>query len=105
MTFNRYRRCYKLQLFQDPFEFENKINDNFILEKKINFENKILQFYPNFLRDFEYSNYFLSTKSKINNLSDERYPVIIKEDNLVNCFTGKIQGIYIIEDYINNLLR
>lgn len=84
---------------------KSKINDKFISEKKINFENKILKFYPEFLNDFEYSNYFLSTKSKINDLSDERYPVIIKEDNLINCFTGKIQGIYIIEDYINDLLK
>ena len=25
-----------------------------------------------------------------------------KNENVINCFTGKIQGIYLIEDFINN---
>ena len=81
------------------------MNDEFLNERQRKTEEKILKFYPNFLSDFEYESYFLSTKSKIVDLSDERYPIIKEEDNLINCFTGKIQGIYIIEDYIKNIIE
>lgn len=83
---------------------QTEITEEFINERKTKIENKVSKFYPNFLSDFDYESYFLSTKSKINDLSDERYPVITKQDNLINCFTGKIQGIYIIEDYIKSHL-
>lgn len=87
-------------------DFEkNKINDEFIHDIQNKVEDKILKFYPDFLSNFKYHSYFLSTKSKINDLSDERYPIITKKNNLVNCFTGKIQGIYIIEDYIKNIIE
>ena len=54
----------------------------------------------NFNYDFKYKTYFLSTKSKIENLSDDRSPIISVDGNLINCFTGKIQGIYLVEDYL-----
>jgi len=82
-----------------------EVNDEFLNDRQRKTEEKILKFYPNFLSDFEYESYFLSTKSKIVDLSDERYPIIKEEDNLINCFTGKIQGIYIIEDYIKNIIE
>jgi len=70
-----------------------------------NIENKIKYFYPNFNNDFEYTDYFLSTKVKKYNQSADRYPVISKEKNIINCYTGKIQGIYIIEDFINETVN
>lgn len=91
---------------EDINEFiKNEITDNFINEIKVKIENKISNHYPEFCKNFKYVSYFLSTKSKINDLSDDRYPIITQKENLINCFTGKIQGIYIIEDYINNYLN
>jgi hypothetical protein len=66
-------------------------------------ENKVLNYYPNFLSDFKYYSYATSTKCKIKNLSDTRVPLIQRTDNVVSCFTGKIQGIYLIQDYIDKL--
>jgi len=77
-------------------DFDEKIVD----EKKILIENRVKRYYTNFLNDFEFKTYFLSIKSKIENLSDDRSPIITKDENLVHCFTGKIQGIYLIEDYL-----
>ena len=48
---------------------------------------------------------FLSIKSKVKDESDSRYPVIKQTNNVISCFTGKIQGIYIIEDYILKLIN
>ena len=68
------------------------------------FENKISNYYETFEKDFRYIGYYLATKSKVESGSDNRYPVIIPEDNIIHCFTGKIQGIYIIEDFVNKYL-
>jgi hypothetical protein len=68
-------------------------------------EKKILKYYPEFLDTFKYNGYFLSTKSKIISGSDHRYPIIVPKNNIIHCFTGKIQGIYIIEDYITSYIN
>jgi hypothetical protein len=83
---------------------KNEINEGLINDKKTKIETKVLNFYKDFLMDFEYKNFFISTKSKINVKSDSRYPIITQSGNIVNCFTGKIQGIYLIEDYIKTLI-
>jgi hypothetical protein len=82
--------------------FMKKIDVGFVNDRKKIIEKKVKKYYPNFDSVFKYDTYFLSTKSKIINNSDERYPVITKNENIINCFTGKIQGIYIIENYIKN---
>jgi hypothetical protein len=68
-----------------------------------NMESKIIKYYENFLNDFEYHSYAESVKYKVRNLSDTRVPLIKQHSNVISCFTGKIQGIYLIEDYIKNL--
>lgn len=83
-------------------KYKSNINEGFVNQKRELIEKKVLKYYPNFKKNFKYNSYFISTKSKIISESDERYPVISNDGNLINCFTGKIQGIYIIEDYINN---
>lgn len=82
--------------------FIKEVNDDLIKKKRNYMEKKVKHYFPNFLNHYEYHGYFLSTKSKIISTSDERYPVISKDGNIINCFTGKIQGIYIIEKYIQD---
>jgi hypothetical protein len=81
-----------------------KISEELINKKKELIEKKIRKYYPEFNNDFEYVSFFISTKSKFENKSDDRYPVITQNNNLINCFTGKIQGIYIIEEKIKNII-
>lgn len=81
-------------------QFINQFNTDIIKKKQTLIECRIKKYYGNFTNDFKYKSYLLSTKSKIENLSDDRSPIINAEGNLVNCFTGKIQGIYLIEDYL-----
>lgn len=82
--------------------FIKTINNDLVTKKMSLMEKKVKRYLPDFLSHYEYNGYFLSTKSKIVSTSDERYPVISKDGNIINCFTGKIQGIYIIENYIQN---
>lgn len=81
---------------------QNDLNSILIENKKSLIEDKVQKYYTNFLNDFKYKSYFLSVKSKFETSSQSRYPIIKKEKNIINCFTGKIQGIYIIENYIKN---
>lgn len=85
--------------------FKKKINNDLINEKKRAIEDKVKNFLPEFDEYFKYDSYFLSVKSKINSNSDDRYPIVTKNKNIINCFTGKIQGIYMIEDYINSIIN
>lgn len=83
---------------------EEKVTDKLINDKKNLIESKIKKYYPKFNDDFEYDSFFTSTKSKVKMQSDGRYPIINLKNNLVTCFTGKIQGIYFIEDHIQKII-
>jgi hypothetical protein len=63
-------------------------------------EQDVLKYFPEFKDHFKLTGVNESYKSKVKNSADPRVPVISKEDNLINIFTGKIQGIFQIEDYI-----
>jgi hypothetical protein len=95
----------KFSTINEIDEYKKIIDDEFILNKVKEFEDRVKVFMPEFNDYFEYDSYFLSIKSKINDESDSRYPVIKQTNNIVSCFTGKIQGIYIIEDYILNMIN
>ena len=86
-------------------KFEKNIGNKEVKKIKKNMEEKVLTYFSQFNENFVYEDYFLSVKSKIDDISDTRYPIISKQDNLINCFTGKIQGIYIIEDYVYNIIQ
>jgi hypothetical protein len=64
----------------------------------------IISNYPSFVTDFEYAGYFTSIKSKTVNSTADRYPIITTDSRLINCFTGKIQGIFVIEDFIKKYI-
>lgn len=85
--------------------YKNKLSIEDIKNKINLFEIHIKEYFPKFNEYFIFSDYFLSTKTKVISNSDTRYPIINEYDNIVSCFTGKIQGIYIIEDYINNKIK
>jgi hypothetical protein len=86
-------------------EFSKNIDETFILNKKNEFEKRVLKFMKDFNKYFKYDTYFLSIKSKVDDESGNRYPVIKKENNIITCFTGKIQGIYIIENTIKEIIN
>jgi len=85
-------------------KFYNSISSELILDKRKLMEEKVSSYYTEFLNKFEYNDYYLSVKSKFNSNSSDRYPVISKTDNVIHCFTGKIQGIYPILDSISKIL-
>lgn len=95
----------KFSTIKELKEYEKTI-DSFFIENKIKeFEHRVQIFIPNFKNYFKYDSYFLSVKSKINDDSGNRYPIIKLNDNIISCFTGKIQGIYPIEEYVKKIIQ
>ena len=66
-------------------------------------EKKVLYYYEEFLNNFDYHSFYMGKKNKYLNKSDNRIPIINKQDNYIRTFTGKIQGIYFIQDYLEKL--
>lgn len=95
----------KFKKIKSLIKYKNRIENSEIEHKKNIIEQKVKDYYKNFNNDFVYVDHVLSIKSKINDKSDDRYPIISRIDNYISCFTGKIQGIYIIEDFINDILN
>lgn len=97
-----------LKKFKNTTEMENyknEIDEVFISDKIKEFENRVELFMPNFKNHFKYNSYFLSVKTKVNDESGNRYPKIKVNKNIISCVTGKIQGIYPIEDTIKNIIN
>jgi hypothetical protein len=86
-------------------EYLSEIKNSDVLLRKQKIEDRILFFYPKFSQDFEYRDYFIAVKSKTPNDSDDRSPIITTEKNLINIFTGKIQGVYLIEEFVMNFIN
>ena len=78
---------------------------SFFDENRSKIVTKVKEYFNDFDKHFEYYSYYLSTKSKIVSGSDNRAPIIIPENNIIHCFTGKIQGIYIIEDFVKKYIN
>lgn len=70
---------------------------------KLKFENTVLSLYPGFLSDFKYVGHIVSVKAKMKSESSNRHPIIAMDGNVLSCFSGKIQGIYCVEDFIRRI--
>lgn len=86
-------------------EFTKKLNDQTKNKIRKKMEKKVKSYYPKFNNVFSYKDYFISIKSKKPNSSDDRSPIITTEEKIINIFTGKIQGIYLIEDFVKNFIK
>jgi hypothetical protein len=62
-----------------------------------NAEEHACLYWPGFLEHLAFSKSVVSMKSKRSNASAYRAPLFKQNDNVLSCFTGKIQGIYLVE--------
>jgi hypothetical protein len=61
-------------------------------------------YWPEFADHLSFSKTVYSMKSKRSNASAYRAPLFKKDGNVLSCFTGKIQGIYLIEAKVREVL-
>lgn len=65
---------------------------------------QIEKYFPNFNTMFELDGHQVSMKSKIKGVNDPRDCRIERHENIISVFSGKIDTLYVAEDYILNLL-
>lgn len=83
-----------------------KITEDLILTKKTQMESKFIEYYSDFLKNFEYCGYFTSNKTKLNSGSAFRDTIITEiEPNVISVNCGKIYGIFKFENFIKNYLK
>lgn len=83
---------------------EYTVSEDFIQKKRKLIEEKVDKYFPNFKHNFAYSGYFLSTKTKSINSTADRYPVVLLNNKLIHSYTGKIQGIYPVQDILQKII-
>ncbi len=95
---------FKFKTYEELREKIITNEDVFLFKNQL--ESDILKYDKNFLETFKFSGeYSVSSKVKYkNNNGDDRSPKITSKNNIHQFVTGKIQGIYIIEEFINNIL-
>jgi hypothetical protein len=98
-----YTPLYVNESFNDIIKYKTMFDSDIYYQNRIRnaIERKISYYYNQFLTDFVYNSYYTSVKVKRNSHSANRMPVIMKTGNIITCVTGKIQGIYTLEKYIN----
>ena len=67
-------------------------------------EQHVAMYWPAFSEYLRFSKTIVSMKSKRANASAYRAPLFKQKENVLSCFTGKIQGIYLIEDKVKEVL-
>jgi len=68
-------------------------------------EEHVLRYWPEFHDYFKYAFPVVSIKAKSKNASAQRTPIFRQQDNLLSFYTGKIQGIYVIEEMARSALN
>jgi hypothetical protein len=76
----------------------------YIKNKRKSFESEVLEYYPEFLNDFEYIEPVYSLKTKLVSGTDFRGCVVKSEDNLISVFSGKIDTLHIAENLIFEII-
>lgn len=104
LTDVQYTPMYSSENLLEVQEFKDSINENKINQIKDYIENKVLFYYKDFKDCFKYKSYYTPIKVKRRSYSADRYPTIIKQDNLISAVTGKIQGIYSLQDYVDEII-
>lgn len=68
-------------------------------------EERVRYFLPDFDKYFKYHSVKIGIKTKFISPNDSRYSFIEKEQNLIRCFSGKIDTIFEIEKKVMDIIR
>lgn len=99
-----YTPLFKSDNLAKANDFLDNISDEKLDNNAINMEYQLKKFFPSFCEYFELEGHQVSMKSKINGCNDPRDCRITQEGNIISIFSGKIDTLYIAEDYILNKL-
>jgi hypothetical protein len=81
------------------------VDTDLLEERRLRAEHHAKAYWPAFDEFLEHKTTVVSMKSKRTNASAYRAPLFKQSDNLLSCYTGKIQGIYLIEAKVREALK
>lgn len=84
---------------------ELKLNADLIQLKRKKIEAEVLEYYPEFNKEFEYIGPEFSLKSKVKSASDFRGCVVEVDDRVISVFSGKIDTLHIAENAIFEIVK
>lgn len=74
-------------------------------ENRLKAELEVKEYFPEFDDYLQYSDYYVGVKAKPKfEKTADRYPRVLRHNNIFKCFTGKVQGIYPIQDEIEGII-
>jgi len=73
-------------------------------DRRYSMEAHVMRYWPDFHDYLKYAFPVVSIKAKSKNASAQRTPIFRQQDNLLSFYTGKIQGIYAIEEMAKSAL-
>lgn len=95
-------KCFSLSHVKHGIMQDHSLDNADDIRKTI--EQHVGRYWPDFTDSFDYLFPTLSVKAKTKDNSANRTPLMRQEDNLFSFFTGKIQGIYAIENMARRII-
>jgi hypothetical protein len=97
-----YTPLFKSEILDEANSFMQDIKEDVLVENTEKMEVQMQKYFPSFREHFKLEGHQISMKSKIKGLNDPRDCRISKKGNLISIFSGKIDTLYIAEEYILN---
>ena len=94
--------CFSLSHVKHGIMSDGSLGE--LMDARKNIEAHVARYWPDFFDSFDFLRPVLSTKAKVKNSSAKRTPLARQEENIFSFFTGKIQGIYAIEQMARNII-
>lgn len=105
LTDVQYTVIKKSYNINELYELKDNINEQDIQNIRNGMESKAISYIPNFLDNFEYTDYVLTFKTKFETSGDDRSLRTTIKDNELSLCSGKITGISKLEDILNDFIK
>lgn len=96
----KYTPLFKTDILEVANRFLEDIKEEILIQNSEKMEVQIQKYFPNFLKHFKLDGHQISIKSKIKGLNDPRDCRISRNGNLISVFSGKIDTLYVAEEYV-----
>jgi hypothetical protein len=93
---------YKSKSLIEVQQFKATLTKDILLDNYIKMTNDVEYYYPTFKNNFEYVGDQISIKTKIIGANDPRDCRVSIDDNVIRVFSGKIDTLFIAEEFILN---
>jgi hypothetical protein len=93
---------FQSNVYKEIQDFIKSLDDKTLKINYLKMVNDVEYYYPNFKENFKYIGNQISVKTKIIGSNDPRDCRVWRDENVIRVFSGKIDTLYIAEDYIMN---